>query len=209
MPTSLRMASTGPQPPTELTTDDREALVRLFDDLRDVLQVGIDHEVWFPHDLREPLRMAWADVQPQFEEAKNWIRSKNHDKDLIARGLSGAQLQMKLAGFNGAKADFHAERRRHDPPRSLGQLINRVIFPMERPEPPNPEPTDTKPKGWWGRVLRPFRSVLKWVNLLLGSIGVVIPPAEVIKEFKEGVEGAAAAEEESRGSWLARFLGWI
>jgi hypothetical protein len=80
---------------------------------------------------------------------------------------------------------------------------------MERPEPGNPHSEETRPKSWHGRLLRRFRVVLKWGNLLLGSIGAVIPAAEVIKEFKEGVEGAATAEEESRGFWLARFLGWV
>jgi hypothetical protein len=43
-------------------------------------------------------------------------------------------------------------------------------------------PPDSKGLRWW------FRRIFGWANVILGSLAGVLPPAEVVKEFKEASE---------------------
>jgi len=46
-----------------------------------------------------------------------------------------------------------------------------------------------------------YRRIFGWANIILGSLAKVLPPAEIIKEFKESAEqGIADAEEDFRNS---------
>lgn len=46
-----------------------------------------------------------------------------------------------------------------------------------------------------GRLRRWFGRVFGWANVILGSLATVLPPAEIVKEFKEaGEQGMADAE---------------
>jgi hypothetical protein len=49
-----------------------------------------------------------------------------------------------------------------------------------------------------GGTVALFRPVLKWINTILGSLGRVLPGADIIKEFKESVEHGLDAAERNR-----------
>ena len=106
------MTATGDERPT-----DREELSRFLTELHTVLRSTVDeHGNWFPSLLRQPIRDAWEEVQPNFEIASRYLREPPNaallDARLASVGLAGAQLHLKLVGFRGALQRFRDRSKR-------------------------------------------------------------------------------------------------
>jgi hypothetical protein len=169
---------------------ERDRLLSFVDDLDGFFERWLER-------LREPtedyvlLERAWSELKPRFGEVKGAIRSGDFDDLLDQHGLSGAQLEFKLRGFN--RAVEKAERSSRGWRRWL-RRVPEVLFPVQPP----------RWRRWGSRFLG---SALRWANTILGSIGKVIAPAGAIKEFKEVFEAWRRGDEGTGGSWFARFLG--
>ena len=109
-------------------------------------------------------RSVWPQIQGRFERLRVELLEARPvmDEQLLAVGLAGRELDIKLAAYNNARERAQA---------ATAQLATVVPQPRVR--------------GW---LMPLFRSVLGWINRILGSLKAVFPQAEAIKEFKEFVE---------------------
>jgi hypothetical protein len=156
-----------------MEVDERRDLTTFLSQFRELVDLAFsDHREWLPEKLVEPLRTAWDDLGPRFDDVETAIESGEYDQALEFEGLSGAQLRAKRTVWRDVITAFHGERRR----RTWGRIF-----------------------GWSGRVLRLFKISMGVANTILESVGKVIPPAGAIKEFKGIFEGALSLGEETRG----------
>jgi len=101
-----------------------------------------------PPHLQEPARNAWHDVQSRLSDLQEQLKLDEGLRPRLAvAGLTGANLDFKLRGFDHARRRYSA----------------------------TPVPRWLKP-------------VLKWINILLGSLATVMPGAELVKEYKDAIE---------------------
>jgi hypothetical protein len=115
-----------------------------------------DRENLLPADLHDAFLEAWPEVRSRISRTRHDLTTiASVEERLPEAGLTGKQLDLKLAGFG----------------RALESLRRK-----------------------WGRKL--LKPVLKWANILLGSLAAVLPGAELIKEYKESLENAAEEMEE-------------
>jgi hypothetical protein len=127
-----------------------------------------------------------------FRAGSGGDRSRDFDTLLDQHGLSGPELDLKLEPFNRAWERLQDEERKRR--QSVWRKALSSLFPR-------------RPGGLRGRINRLLSSALRWANIILRSVGAVIPPAEAIKEFKEAFEAVSRGEQGQGGSWFARFLG--
>src|SRR5712691_8782702 len=123
-------------------------------DLADILE---RRELLAPLVLTLALSI-WPTTQERFQRLRRQLieAPPEVDERLLAVGLAGRELDVKLAGYQMAR--------------------ERVIAVKQQP----PRPP---------AILRAlFKSVLGWINKILGSLKAVFPPAEAIQEFKGFVE---------------------
>lgn len=82
--------------------DDRESLIRFVSDLHDLLRdVAKDPRHLIHEPRRDQLAAAWRELEKHgvFERLQAELENPELDNDLVKRGLTGAQLEVKLSGF--------------------------------------------------------------------------------------------------------------
>lgn len=141
-------------------------------------------------DVRLELKGLWEDVNESRDELDRHLQSvaqeanKELDRTLANAGLDGTQLDVKLAGFQRALKAFNAEKEASSRSRRRFDRLRASTF---------------RPVSRWlrllaarrGRRLRAgFRSLLRWGDVILGTLVSVIPGGEAYKEAKEAVEAA-------------------
>jgi hypothetical protein len=194
-----------------LNDEDRLALQKFVDDLREVLEwIVLNPEGLIPERMVPALSAAWQEVKPRFGELNTEIGSGENDDRLEDRGLAGAQLRFKLMRFHDLMEQFRAYREAGFPPaerlsprrRLLGfiyRMLRRrqtggtvgalMIFVLLLPlMSVGIGPMASSPPKQPGFLRRFFRSLLKNGDVALGSLASAIPVAgEAVREFKDGV----------------------
>ena len=138
---------------------------RLIDALRssrEVMSLIVEHHsALFKKDIGAYVSKAWPEVKGHFDIVeKELLKPDPHiSKRLSFAGLDGVQLDLKLKGFNASYENL-----------KLFKLLG--FF------------DSTKKKALRKLLLK----ILKWINILLGSISSLIPAGEAIKEYKEAIE---------------------
>ena len=162
--------------PVPLGVEEELRRLREFvEQLRALLQSVVDYpESIVPGRHHEILRLAWGEVVPYFGIVATSINSDSRP-ELEAAGLVGFRLRFELGLF----ADARAQLLDHAP----------ELFVRE-PAPPTTQPLQLPPRPRrWRRVLhRLLKKCLGAGDVVLGSLAAVFPPAEIISQFKEGVE---------------------
>src|SRR5688572_19838088 len=166
------------------------------------LEVILEGIVFYPDGIlpgrhHALLRAAWPDAEKRFGELRHGLTLNTHPQ-LKDVGLSGAPLMFELAVF------YHAR----------DALLDRapwLIASHQAPDgPPLPLPMvpswslpkpeqGGKGKRAWRWIRRLARRFLKAGDVILDSLGkipILGLPAEGIKQYKEGIEQAAALSEE-------------
>lgn len=92
-------------------TRDQKTLFRFVEDIDLLLGfVTLNKEVFFPSHLRRFVSPAWEVVQNRVRELRNLIEGsssyRNLLPDLEAHGLTGAELNLKMANFEEGISDF-------------------------------------------------------------------------------------------------------
>jgi hypothetical protein len=185
--------------PRELPSAEEEVrlLREYLRDLESILQsIVFDPYGIVPGRHHAALQRAWPDVEGRFEQLQKGLTGEMHSS-LLGVGLSGAMLAFELSIF------YHARDELLDrapwllpiywPPSPAP--IPSIVYPGY-PEPKSAEPR--KGKRWLRWVRRLAGHFLKSGDVILGSLGkipVLGLPAEGIKQYKEGVEQAAAVTE--------------
>jgi hypothetical protein len=146
----------------------QDQLRRFLDTLHDELQWALDrHPEWFGRRHREFID-AWRELQERFEAARRGLEEV--DPDALAReGLTGAQLRLKLALFDDALDHLRGSSPPGDGPRGPLARLRRLL-------------------GRRRGVARLFDKLLEVANVILDSLGDVIPGAGAIGEFKDEVK---------------------
>ena len=174
-------APTPPSPHAEL----RRFFKVLEQELDHVLE---RHPKWFGAYL-DQFVAAWSEVKPYFGDARDALDQKKvSEDDLRRQGLTGSQLALKMAMFDGARNRFH----KADSPNSASAGIRGRIrrrFPR----------VTSFFEGLSGRIpgiagpAHWFGAFLDIANNILKSILGVLPIAEPISEFKDAVKAAVSA----------------
>ena len=134
-------------------------------------------ELFGPHFQQASLEM-WPTLRQRTYDLENELTRLQMEErpKLIAAGLAGSELDVKLNGFY-----------------LWYQAFNISVVSPERV-------ITARPSRWWkfGRAdnaaehslkwLAPLKYALKWANITLGSLAAVLPVAEPLKELKEVVE---------------------
>jgi hypothetical protein len=146
--------------------------------IRDLLQAAVSH----PQDIvpgrhHAAMQEAWKEVLPSFSVVISLVDAKHVD-GLKSVGLDGNKLVFELGVFNHAR----------------GELLDHAPEVFSNP---NVALKQQKDATWWGRLRRLFRRCLKAADVVLGSMAEIpgFEPAELIKQFKEGVEEAVAIRQ--------------
>ena len=162
--------------PTPLGAD--EELRRLKDfleQLRSVLQSVVDQpEDIVPGRHRELMHFAWGEVLSEFDRLAAAI-SPNNRPVLEGVGLVGFRLRFELGVFDDARArllDHASEVFSHQP------------WTVET----RPQSVSPKSRGWKRGLRWLLKKCLGSGDVVLGSLASLFPPAEAIKQFKEGIE---------------------
>jgi hypothetical protein len=154
-------------------------LKEFVDHLRAVLQSVVNQPGSIvPGRHHELMRMAWFEIGPQFAALAGAFSPDNRSS-LERVGLVGYPLRFELDVFDHAR----------------DQLLDHA------PEVFGSEPPASHPNtpGWKRPVRWLLKKCLRSGDVILGSLASLFPPAEVIKQFKEGVECAIdfAGDDES------------
>lgn len=155
-----------------LPEEDREALSQFIYSVQQDLQLvttnltDISPEAeWIVSEVEA----AWEAVLPHFEEIDAYLRGKRPfdglDRLLENRGLTGAQLRLKLKLYGRRKEDFY------------GAFSD---FQAASPD----DKAEKRPKVGGGGLLG---KLFKMINKVLESLGIV-PGADAVKEFKGVLE---------------------
>jgi hypothetical protein len=166
------------------------------------------------HALRDPdlfaehyprIQAAWQEVEPRFDEIqKELANPRITEKMLTDHGLTGAQLELKLAIFDATRNEYLIESERHtDAERFWSAWLARV----------RGLPGTSLVRAAFRRVRRAGQSAVKgrlWralrsADTVLGSIGNAVPaggaPVAAVGEFKQMVEVlCGGGDEEELGS---------
>jgi hypothetical protein len=161
-----------------MAQEDVERLSRFLLDLENLLQsVASD-----PSDLiftshRDRLQDAWLELRSRnaFERLQIELRQGDLDSELEQRGLTGAQLALKLEGFY-----YWREQELQDAP---------AVRPESFPEPPR-----RRRRRW-------FRRALEWANIPLGSLASIVALSafvDPVQEMKDSFLQASHDREAQR-----------
>jgi hypothetical protein len=169
----------------ELPTD-AEQLRRIrefLSQLQQLLKAVVDQPYnILPGRHHDSIRQAWDEVSLDFKSLISSV-TDNQTPDLKAAGLQGYKLIFEIGVFDHARAELldHAPE----------------IFAL--PDDPSWSLKSQPPKevGFWAMLRRLFRRCLKAGDVVLGSLAKIpaFAPAEIIKQFKEGVEEAVALKD--------------
>jgi hypothetical protein len=181
-----------------------DRVIRFLDTLRELMIAALERPAFFTNHNRL-LRNAWRDVRPRFEVLQSEVRAAG-DNALALVGLTGAELDLKLAVFEDAATIFLAELDRMDRgwvQRRLG-LASRVGVTDELLSPP-PGQAEQGHSSLVGRLLKGTKVSLgtllevadKTVKSAAAAVGYANPAAgavagaaaEGIDEFKGMMEG--------------------
>lgn len=149
---------------------DRERLDDFASTLyRTLNAVVFDHVAWLPEELHEHYRAGLTNAERSLGELRAallWETAyRDQPDDLVFEqvddrlrwaGLTDADLELKLAGYDLAQRRFSASPTR--------------------------------------RILK---SLLRWANVILGSLVAAIGAGEALKEFKESIEAGVADIEDA------------
>lgn len=105
---------------------DRERLQSFLHEVHTLLKdVVLTRDSYFREPMRPLFRAAWAEVEPVFNTLDFELRHESPDAQiegkLEAAGLTGAQLDLKLAGFERALENW---RTNGHTPALLGKVLN-------------------------------------------------------------------------------------
>jgi hypothetical protein len=183
----------------------REEILVFLDDLRRLVGEALERPaLWHPYARR--LRLTWPRVASRFVDIDLGVREA--DLDALARhGLTGVELRLKLAVFDGARAEFSDVVEGIDRSRATRLFGNPVPYvPLSYPEEELWEVDETIHEGL-GLVSRVVRGgakklaqgkakvALKIGDAILGSIALAVPgvsaAAGAVGEFKGMMEGIA------------------
>jgi len=145
-------------------------LIETLHSSREVMALIVEHRsVLFKKDIGDYVSKAWPEVKGHFDIVEKELLKPDPQisKKLSLAGLDGAQLDLKLKGFNASYENL-----------KLSKLLG--FFDA------------TKKKT----LLKLLLKILKWINILLGSISSVIPAGEAIKEYKEAIEAGLEEEDD-------------
>jgi len=135
----------------------KSKLIVFVDNVHSDLELIIDNiEKWknYRIDIHILVKEAWIEVQDNFDLGKREIENISDDT-LKMYGLSGKQLDLKLAEYEKRKSDFLAS--------------------------PNYEPRDKRPRMWEVRL----RKHLIAIDVVFDSLASSIPQLQAVKEIKE------------------------
>ena len=125
-----------------------------------------------PGRHHESMNAAWTVVRPTFKIAIDALQmpaASNIMARLDALGLIGPQLTFKLSVFHHARDELMD----HGTPKEGQQ----------------------RKRGWWTRLCRLLKPVLKTADVILDSLAKAIPVVEIIKEYKKLVESGVELGE--------------
>jgi len=183
--------------PRELPSAQEEVRM-LREYLRD-LEIILQSIVFDPYGVvpgrhHSSLQAAWPDVEKRFEQLQKSVNPDIHPS-LVGVGLSGALLAFELSLFYHAR-DALLDQAPWLLPVHWNQPGSPSVVYARYPE---PKTVETKKGRRWLRWFRRLAGhFLKSGDVILGSLGkipVLGLPAEGIKQYKEGVEQAAALSE--------------
>ena len=160
-------------------------LAEFIDQLQYLLAVIVARPHYIvPGRHHELLAAAWDEVLPAFKDLRGSLNS-NAAPQLNQVGLAGYRLQFELGVFAHARDQLldHA-------PELFGAPVVFPTYPTAVPTPAQVpiSPIPRKKKSWWRRLGARILSCFKAGDVVLGSLANVFPPAEIITQFKEGVE---------------------
>jgi hypothetical protein len=160
-----------------VSESDRRDLEEFFRRLdgRLIRGIGVEHApqlfpAWFAATFHE----AWNSREGTYYEAVGYLRDPTIDLVLEEHGLAGAELEIKLRGFNI----------------SLTTLEQRLAVVLESP------PGRRRGRPTWTAVRKRFGRSLRWADIPLGSYGEALKSLgagvllEPVKELKEAAEAA-------------------
>ncbi|MDT4289305.1 hypothetical protein RO575_07030 [Methylomonas sp. MO1] len=85
--------------------DDRKRLLNFVDALQQFLEKVINNGEYFQPKFRDDYKKAWMELNPNFSALKDGLqRAETHT--LLAQGLLGTQLNLKLAVINHFLGEF-------------------------------------------------------------------------------------------------------
>ena len=148
------------------------------------------HPEWFG-DFYAEVSAAWPAVQRRFRDAEAALEPAALGVDRLAEhGLVDEELAFKMALWDRAMERLkrakavrpHEEARRRGEEQRGPDWVRRLVGSVQ------------KGLGRLGLGLPgAFAGLLRIGNIILGSLGAIVPPAGGIKEFKESVEEALGA----------------
>jgi hypothetical protein len=162
---------------------DREQLVMFVDSMREDLPFIFDvSERSISPEVYKGLWPAWEALlaRGEFEGLREAVASGDYDERLERVGLSGPELDFKLAGYETARAAGR-EKRAPRPSRGWRRWLDVILGSKAS-------------RGM--RAPRPLRPWLRWIDVILGSLLSAVGVGEGIKELKEGVEAELDSEQE-------------
>jgi hypothetical protein len=111
----------GESNPTEPTSEELEKLVQFLGKVRILLEwVVTSGDSSVPDYLVSPLKLAWLKTDTRFVTATEEITKADSDlkEKLVAHGLSGDELSLKLIAFDAYYHQWETLRGRQNDPRS-------------------------------------------------------------------------------------------
>ena len=163
--------------------EDIHSLVKFLNDMESDLASLVEMQQNFvPVGLDKLFIQSWEQVKSENKKSKNWLlaildggTAENIERLNRLRdvGLTGVQLALKLACYYRSRNKWLTEKENSV---SSGSMESRP---------------------WVKKTL----DLLGWINRLLGSFCVAHPGNEIVKEFKELIEGLIG-ERDWRFRWI-------
>ena len=160
-----------------------------------LITVVLDHPRWLPRDLRPRFEGALLEAYPAVQELQAILGDPGRDPrgaDEVRRllrdaGLSGLQLDLKLAAYRGGETRFYGSRLDHQtvPDRRFRGADDRIWL-----LPPVEEVRSLEQATEGGKHARSpnlLEAPLDAGDIVLGTLLAVFHVAEPYKEMKEGV----------------------
>ena len=120
-----------------------------------------------PEELHEQVRNAWEELTPIFDqimsELDNFRDQADRDRELQLRGLTGAQLQLKLSLYRRRREEFRDE-----------------LDEFERAN----KDKKKRRRGFLGGIIQKLFGI---INKILDSLGF-LPGPDAVKEVKGVIE---------------------
>jgi hypothetical protein len=134
------------------------------------------------------LREAWREVEPLLEDMRRMVASGTFEEELRRHGLTGVQLEFKLAPFERVLRTLQAEDRRPPPRGFLGRARDRLKRFLGG--------IPVGPVFW-------LHKALQKADIVLGSLAEALQVGGALTEFKQGVESLLGDLLDAR-AWATR-----